>query len=181
MAGWKRAGTIYVESHPGYAYRTLWQTFFRILIYFLLTGLVVFTLGGIALKFLLRPLRRVEKQAEAIGRREYEIQDRIPRTRELKNVVTSMNAMAARVREMFEEQAGIADKLRENAFIDSLTGLTNRRFLKTRIDSTMADSPETARGLFLLIQIQTSRKPTRPKVMERGTACCRAAPRLSTK
>ena len=168
MAGWKRAGTVYVESHPGYAYRTLWQTFVRLLIYFLLTGLVVFTLGGIALKFLLRPLRRVEEQAEAIGRREYRIQDRIPRTRELKNVVTSMNAMSSRVREMFEEQAGIADKLREHTFMDPLTGLSNRRFLESRIGSTMADSPETARGLFLLIQIQQLKETNETKGYEAG-------------
>ncbi|MEJ2058261.1 MAG: EAL domain-containing protein, partial [Desulfofustis sp.] len=154
MAGWKRAGSLYVESHPGYAYRTLWQTFVRILLYFLMTGVVVFTLGGIALSFLLRPLRRVEQQAEAIGRREYEIQKTIPKTRELKNVVTSMNQMTTRVRQMFEEQAGITEKLRTDVYTDPLTGLPNRRFLESRIDSTMADSPETARGLFLMIDIQ---------------------------
>ncbi len=173
MAGWKRAGTIYVESHPGYAYRTLWQTFFRILIYFLLTGVIVFTLGGLALKFLLRPLRRLELQAEAIGRREYEIQDRIPKTRELRSVVTSMNAMTSRVREMFEEQAGIAEKLRENAFGDPLTGLTNRRFLETRIDSSMADSPETAHGLFLLIQIQHLKETNETKGYAGGDSLLR--------
>src|SRR5512138_2494935 len=25
MAGWNQAGTIYVKSHPGYAYKTLWD------------------------------------------------------------------------------------------------------------------------------------------------------------
>ncbi len=154
MAGWKRAGTIYVESHPGYAYRTLWQTFARILIYFLLTGLVIFVLGGIALNILLKPLRKVEEQAEAICRKEYEIQQQIPKTRELKSVVTSMNKMTARVREMFEEQAAIAEKLRENVFGDQLTGLANRRFLETRVEAVMNHSPEIAKGLFLLVQIQ---------------------------
>lgn len=153
MAGWKRAGTLFVESHPGYAYQTLWQTFVRILAYFLGAGVVVFTLGGIGLKFLLKPLRKVEQQAEAICRREYEIQEKIPQTRELRSMVTVMNRMTIRVREMFEEQAGVAEKLRENAFGDSLTGLTNRRFLETRIEAVMKDSPETAKGLFLLIQI----------------------------
>ena len=158
MAGWKQAGTLYVESHPGYAYRSLWHTFVRILLYFLLTGLVVFVLGGIGLNFLLRPLRKVEQQAEAICRREYEIQEQIPRTRELRSVVNSMNRMTSRVREMFEEQAQIAEKLRENVFGDQLTGLANRRFLETRIDSVMNDSPQMAKGLFLILQIRHLKK-----------------------
>ena len=79
MAGWKRAGSIYVESHPGYAYQTLWQTFVRVVIYFLLTGCIVFFIGGLILKHLLKPLRRVQDQAEAICRKEYEIQEQIPK------------------------------------------------------------------------------------------------------
>lgn len=158
MAGWKRAGSIYVESHPGYAYQTLWQTFVRVLIYFLLTGCIVFFVGGLILKHLLKPLRRVQDQAEAICRKEYEIQEQIPKTRELKSVVTSMNKMTARVKEMFDEQAVIAEKHRENAFGDPLTGLGNRRYLAARVDSVMQNSLEMAKGLFLLVQIQDLRE-----------------------
>ena len=154
MAGWKRAGTLYVESHPGYAYRSLWSTFVRIAGYFLLTGLIVFVIGSLALKYLLRPLRKVEEQADAICRREYTIQEPLPRTRELKRVVTSMNKMTSRVREMFEEQSLVAEKLRENAYRDALTGLGNRRYLEAQIDGTMAGSEKVVKGVFLFAQIQ---------------------------
>ncbi len=154
MAGWKRAGTLYVESHPGYAYRSLWSTFVRIAIYFLLTGFIVFVTGSIALNYLLRPLRRVEAQADAICRKEYTIQEPLPRTRELKRVVTSMNKMTGRVREMFEEQSQVAEKLRENAYRDPLTGLGNRRFLEAQIDGTMSGGDKIVKGVFLFAQIQ---------------------------
>ena len=158
MTGWKRAGTLYVESHPGYAYQTLWQTFIRITGYFLLTGLIVFVIGSTALKYLLRPLRRVEEQADSICRREYTIQEPLPKTRELKRVVTSMNKMTTRVREMFEEQSQIAEKLRENAYGDPLTGLGNRRFLEGQIDGTMTGSEKVVKGVFLFVQIQELQK-----------------------
>ena len=158
MAGWKRAGTLYVESHPGYAYQTLWQTFIRITGYFLLTGLIVFGVGSTALRYLLRPLRRVEEQADAICRREYTIQEPLPKTRELKRVVTSMNKMTTRVREMFEEQSLLAEKLRENAYGDPLTGLGNRRFLEGQIDGTMAGSAKVVKGVFLFVQVQELQK-----------------------
>lgn len=153
MDGWKRAGSVLVTSHPGYAYQTLWQTFVRILVYFLLTGFVVLTLGALGLRVLLRPLRRVEQQAEAICRNEFEIQQQIPRTRELQSVVRSMNTMTNRVREMFEEQAAIADKLRQSAFGDPLTGLGNRRFLQAQVEAVMQDKQKISRGSFLLIQV----------------------------
>ncbi|NNF47067.1 MAG: EAL domain-containing protein [Desulfofustis sp.] len=154
MAGWKQAGNLYVESHPGYAYQSLWSTFAHITGYFLLTGFIVFITGSIALKYLLRPLRRVEEQAEAICRREYTIQEPLPRTRELKRVVTSMNKMTGRVQEMFEEQSLVAEKLRESAYRDPLTGLGNRRFLEAQIDGTMAGGDNVAKGVFLFAQIQ---------------------------
>lgn len=154
MNGWIRAGTLEVQSHPGYAYQTLWQTFIRISGHFLLTGLVVFIIGSVSLKYLLKPLRRVEDQAEAICRREYDMQPQIPKTRELKNVVTSMNKMAAKVKEMFEEQALTAEKLRDNVYRDPLTGLGNRRFLEARIDGSIESGTNAVTGAFLFVQIR---------------------------
>ena len=158
MAGWNRAGNLYVESHPGYAYRSLWSTFVRITGYFLLTGFIVFVTGSIALKYLLRPLRRVEEQADAICRKEYTIQEPLPRTRELRRVVTSMNKMTGRVQEMFEEQSLVAEKLGESAYRDTLTGLGNRRYLEAQIDGTMNGGEKVVKGVFLFAQIQDLQK-----------------------
>lgn len=152
MAGWSQAGTLYVEGHPGYAYRTLWQTAVRITVYFLLTGVFVLVLGGLGMRLLLQPLKRVERQAEALCRREYEIQETIPRTRELRQVVESMNRMTLKVRDMFGEQAAIAEKLRRSAYSDMVTGLGNRRYLQAQVRAGI-DSPGSARGAFLLVHI----------------------------
>ena len=168
MSGWKRAGTLHVKSHPGYAYQTLWQTFIRITGYFFLTGLIVFVIGSIALKYLLCPLRRVEEQADAICRREYTIQDPLPKTRELKQVVTSMNKMTTRVREMFEEQSQIAEKLRENAYADPLTGRGNRRFLEAQINGAMSGSDKVVKGVFLFAQIQELQRVNEEKGYNAG-------------
>lgn len=152
MAGWSQAGTLYVEGHPGYAYRTLWQTAVRITVYFLLTGVFVLVLGGLGMRLLLRPLKRVERQAEALCRREYEIQETIPRTRELRQVVESMNRMTLKVRDMFGEQTAIAEKLRRSAYSDMVTGLGNRRYLQAQAQAVI-DSRGSARGAFLIVHI----------------------------
>ncbi len=168
MDGWRQAGSVHVESHPGYAYQTLWKTTKLMTLYFLLTGVIVFILGGIGLHVLLRPLHRLEKQAEAICRREYTLQKRIPRTRELQQVVITMNQMTLKVKEMFDEQAAIAEKLRTSAFTDVLTGLGNRRFLMAQVTAAMEDKAKVVKGGFHLIQINDLQEVNTDKGYEAG-------------
>ncbi|WP_163337408.1 EAL domain-containing protein [Desulfopila sp. IMCC35008] len=153
MAGWKQAGRLFVDAHPGYAYTTLWRTVVQISIYFLLTGAAVLMVGGAVLSLLLRPLKRVEQQAEAICRREYRLQEKLPKTRELRQVVESMNRMVGKVREMFREQSQLAESLRANAYIDQLTGLGNRRYITGQVDAGLDVTEGTGKGALLLLQV----------------------------
>ncbi|WP_136808830.1 EAL domain-containing protein [Desulfosediminicola flagellatus] len=158
MAGWAHAGTLFVESHPGFAYRTLWETVVKVSIYFLITGSLVLIFGGLGLRMLLRPLKRVELQAEAICRKEYKVQKYLPRTRELRRVVDSMNRMTTRVRDMFDEQAQIAERLRRNAYSDQLTGLGNRRYLNGQVEAGLDVSQGTVNGAFMIVQLHDLQK-----------------------
>lgn len=158
MSGWSQAGKLFVESHPGYAYRTLWQAVVQISIYFGVAGVFVLTLGGFALKLLLKPLKRVEQQAEAICRKEYTVQEVLPKTRELRQVVVSMNRMTSRVKEMFVEQAKTAERLRKNAYSDQLTGLGNRRFLTGQVESKLAADEEAKSGALFMLQVEGLQK-----------------------
>jgi len=158
MSGWNQFGTLQVESHPGFAYKTLWTTVVRISLYFVLTALLVVVAGGFGLRLLLRPLKRVEEQAEAICRREYTVQEHLPKTRELRQVVESMNRMTTRVRDMFEEQTRVAERLRRNVYSDQLTGLGNRRYLNGQVEARLEMASATVKGALLLVQVDDLQK-----------------------
>ena len=158
MAGWNQAGKLYVESHPGYAYQTMWKTMIRISIYFLVAGITVLILGGLGLSLLLKPLKRVELQAEAICRKEYQIQDKLPKTQELRQVVEAMNRMTTQVREMFSRQAKIAEHLRRKAYSDQVTGLGNRRYLTAQVEAHLEPATGTGRGALLLLHLDNLQK-----------------------
>jgi diguanylate cyclase (GGDEF)-like protein len=168
MAGWHQAGTIYVKSHPGYAYKTLWENVVRMSIWFLACGIVVLIAGGIGLRMLLKPLILVEMQADALCNKRYEIQERLPRTKELRRVVEAMNRMTGKVKEMFEEQVAIAEGLRKHAYHDALTGLGNRRYFESQITARIDRGESTAKGIVLLVQINDLQELNQQKGFQAG-------------
>jgi diguanylate cyclase (GGDEF)-like protein len=153
MSGWIQVGTVYVKSHPGYAYKTLWEDVVRMTVWFIACGIFVLIAGGFGLRVLLRPLVFVERQADALCRKEYEIQERMPWTKELRRVVEAMNRMTYKVKEMFEEQVFLAEGLRERAYHDSLTGLGNRRYFESQINARFDRLDSATKGIVLLIKL----------------------------
>lgn len=140
MSGWQQAGTVSVAANPGQAYITLWTNSLQSFWWFLGSSALTFVLGVVALHFVLRPLRAVEAQAKAICDRQYPVQEKLPWTLELRNVVEAMNRMTTKVRDMFNEQAEAMERIRAETYRDPLTGLANRKYfdmqLRYLIDST---------------------------------------------
>jgi diguanylate cyclase (GGDEF)-like protein len=168
MSGWLQAGTIYVKSHPGYAYKTLWEDVVRVTIWFAACGAFVLIAGGLGLRLLLKPLNQVERQADAICKKKYEIQEPLPWTRELRRVVEAMNRMTHKVKEMFEEQAAQAERLREHAYKDSLTGLGNRRYFESQMTARLDRRDSTTQGIVILVQIRDLQELNKQRGFEAG-------------
>ena len=170
MSGWNQAGDVYVKSHPGYAYKTLWEDVIRTTVWFLACGIFVLGAGCLGLHMLLRPLVLAERQADAICRKEYEIQKRIPWTIELRRVVEAMNRMTHKVKEMFEEQVVLAEGLRERAYHDPVTGLGNRRYFETQVTARLDRRGSATKGILLIVKLNDLDKLNRDKGFQAGDA-----------
>jgi len=151
-SGWRQMGTLTVKSHPGYAYKALWNATLDMAKAYGATGLLALLLVAGGLRLLLRPLRRIEEQAENLCRKQYTIQEQLPRTRELRSVVVAMNSMTEKVKQMFDEQAGVADRLRRNAYTDELTGFGNRRYLQGQAEALTEEENNLVNGALLLVK-----------------------------
>jgi diguanylate cyclase (GGDEF)-like protein len=153
MAGWQQAGVIQVHSNPGIAYAKLWRDSMGM--FWLLLGVssLAIVLGWIILKIILRPLRALEQQAEAICKREYPVQTKMPWTRELRTFVQAMNRMVMKVKEMFEQQARAMEKMRAQAYMDPVTGLGNRRHLEAQLQNLINNPEQFAGGALFLLEI----------------------------
>jgi len=153
MSGWKQAGSIHVVSHPGFAYREMWSNTRDTFQLFLAAAVIILGAALLALRYLLRPLREVEKQAEAIGKRSWVLQNRLPRTRELRSVVMAMNRLSSRVSEIFTEQSELTEELRSKAYLDPVTGLGNRQSFNRQCQTLIESGEYAAHGALLLVRL----------------------------
>jgi diguanylate cyclase (GGDEF)-like protein len=153
MSGWKQAASVYVTSHPGHAYTELWVNTVDTFWLFFVSASVILALAMLAVKIMLRPLRQVEIQADAICNRSYPIQKKLPRTRELRQVVMAMNRLSEKVSSIFTEQSSLTERLREQAYKDPVTGLGNRRYFNRQVQSQISSHEDSTQGAFLMIEL----------------------------
>ncbi|WP_432698640.1 bifunctional diguanylate cyclase/phosphodiesterase [Marinobacterium sp. YM272] len=144
---WRHVGVIHVQSSAGYAYERFWEAAQRALILFVVLAILAALIINLLLRYLLKPLKTVERQAQALAQKTYIEQPQLPKTRELRSVVLAMNTMVRQVRQMFDEQTRTIEELRSIAYRDPLTGLLNQRAataqLQERIDYDRDFGPAT--------------------------------------
>ncbi|MGR7921704.1 EAL domain-containing protein [Zobellella denitrificans] len=149
-SGWLQLGHLYVEGHPGQAYYELWQGMSRLATWFLACFLLVWGLLVLALRYLLKPLHDIEKQAREIELHHFGKAIPLPATRELREVVAAINNMAGKLELQFKEQADEAERLRQRAFLDEASGLGNRSYFVSQSQSWLG---ETGGGTVILISV----------------------------
>lgn len=153
MSGWQQAGKVQVTSHPGYAYGELWSNTVDTFRLFLVLAIVITVIGLIAVNILLRPLRLIESQADAICNASYPLQKKLPRTRELRRVVMAMNRMSEKISSIFAEQSALTERLRKQAYKDPVTDLGNRRYFDRQLQALLESREESSMGALLLLEL----------------------------
>ena len=153
MRGWQQAARVEVVSNPVFAIKRLWESTLANLLWMLACSVVCILAGAALLRRQLRPLNYMVKQSQAITRREYLTQIDLPKTPELRRVVEAMNLMVTKLKTLFEDQAEHSERLHNEAYIDSQTGIANRRAFDMQMQTRLSDE-ETAPGYLLLLRIQ---------------------------
>lgn len=150
--GWRQAARVEVISHPLFAVGRLWQSALGTLMWLMLSSLLCVCLGVLFLKRQLRPLEYLVEQSNAIARREFLSLPALPKTPEFRRVVSAMNQMVEKLKALFAEEASRSEKLRADAYEDSLTGLANRRYFDLQLQARLAGESASS-GFLLLLRI----------------------------
>lgn len=150
MIGWNRFGTLEVSGHTGNAYRQLYSTFVDLVKTFLMVGFVVFILLYLLLSLSLQSLVRIRNQAKAIIDNEFIIETKIPFTTEFRSVTVAMNAMVAKVKDIFDRENETLRRYHELLYKDSESKLHNRRYLTTKLPDYLQSDASLSAGIYVM-------------------------------
>ena len=147
--GWKQYGTVYLSSNVSFAYETLHRTIVHSALLMLLAGVLSGLLSYLILNRITKPLNDVIKQASAISNKNFMI---IPETKvpELNKLAKAMNNTAHRLRDAFNHEEQKLEAMRKKACTDPLTGLANRSFFLSVVESTLNNDDLNGGSLLLL-------------------------------
>ena len=149
--GWTQIGSVTLESHSAYAYRSLWASSIRMTIIMTLTALLGCFLGMLILRRIKKPLDQVVDQANAITEKRF-VTIPVPRVPELKQLANAMNLTVKRLKALFAEEAKRLEEVRREANFDQVTGLPNRNSFMTQLREAI-HTEETAFGACLIFRI----------------------------
>jgi diguanylate cyclase (GGDEF)-like protein len=150
--GWRQVGRLEVRSQSAFAEDELWHGTLRTVGVLAVLMLVVGVLAWIGVGRIRAPLERTVDQARALTERRFVTVDE-PEVPELRNVTRAMNAMVARLKAMFDEQAGQVEQLRRQAHCDPLTGLSNRAHFLGRVKGMLASEDGAAGGALVMVRL----------------------------
>ncbi|WP_148864300.1 EAL domain-containing protein [Marinobacter fonticola] len=153
MRGWQFLGTVEVTSHPGAGYQDLWRMARRLALGTLVIGGGALLLLYLMMRRALRPLDGLERQAEAIRRRDFRFKAPDAGTRELARVTYAMNQMAGDMGALFEGQGKLIAHLRQMNNEDRLTGLASRSAFDQRLRVMIETQESRRQGVLVLLQL----------------------------
>ncbi|WP_457597331.1 diguanylate cyclase domain-containing protein [Hydrogenimonas sp.] len=151
-------------------YRQLFDLFVYTAGLFVLFGILGLLAISLLLKKLHLYLEKIRQQAEGVIHNRFIVQKELPPASELKNVVVAMNSMVKRVKELYNHSSETMRQSREMLYIDTVTGLYNRRYFQLKLPEYLLANDSRSAGVLMMIRldgvIESNRKIGHKKMDE---------------
>jgi diguanylate cyclase (GGDEF)-like protein len=151
--GWSLAGYLTVQSHPGLANETLWESVKQSAYMFS----AAFVFAYIALLFIIRaitkPLSIVVDKINDIQNQKFSQISYQPFTKELTFITRAINKLSFAVEGMFKELSDKAEAFKAQAYEDSLTGVSNRNAFMRHMNALLSNTAVSKEGYLVIIRL----------------------------
>lgn len=129
--GWNTTAILYVSANAGDAYAKLYEQAKGAIIYAAVAFTFSILLLLVFLRFILKPLKNIEKLAQSISAGDFTIIKDLPWTIELRNVSIAMNDMSDKIKTAIHRLNANLDNMTQKLSKDDLTGLDLRQTFET--------------------------------------------------
>ena len=136
--GWREIGALQVEAQTAWAHEALWDACSRTAGLLAALALAAAIVTVVALRAWRRPLEATRAQAQALEQGRF-VEAAVPQLPELRDLTRSMNSMVRRMRIVFAAQAEQVAVLQEQAQLDSVTALPQRRHFVGRLHDQLSE------------------------------------------
>ncbi|PLY07784.1 MAG: GGDEF domain-containing protein [Arcobacter sp.] len=133
--GWNTTAIIYVSPNPGEAYAKLYEQARNSIVYAVIAFIISMIILLIFVRFLLKPLKKIEYLAKDIAKGKFGVIEELPWTTEIKNVAIAMNDMSRKIEAIINKLNKNLESLSKKLSEDELTGLS----LKPTLETDMKD------------------------------------------
>ncbi len=157
-SGWSPIGILHVQSDNIHAYTQLYSIFTDLLLWFSIIAAIALLILSMALHLFLRPLKKVQEQAEAVGKHHFIIQEELPSIVEFREVVATMNTMVGKVKTIFDKGNDALKRNQELLYRDPVTKLYNRRYLMLKLPNLLSHQSDYFGGSSLFIALHDAKR-----------------------
>jgi len=137
-SGWNITGTLHVSPNPAYGYLKLYEQGKTTLKFSLIIFFCALILLVIALRFTLKPLKEIEKQANEISSGNFTTITALPWTLEVRTVAQSMNSMSNKIGSMISRLNSKLESLSDSLKRDPLTSLLNEATFEVNLKQELS-------------------------------------------
>lgn len=152
-AGWNPIGILNVQSDTQNAYSQLYNILLSLAASFSIILIISLGVLYLLLMVILKPLKSIRTQAEAISNNKFIVQDHIPSTTDFKEVVNAMNKMTKKVEDIFNHANETLRHQSELLYKDQTTGLFNRKYLVNKLPEYLKVDATSSHGICMMIAI----------------------------
>ncbi|GLS25196.1 hypothetical protein GCM10007877_09100 [Marinibactrum halimedae] len=142
-----RLGEVIVVSEIHLAHQDLWRECKAYVFLYGAIAVMVYLLALRVLMNILRPLRHIQVQANAICRKNFDVLGPLPRQRELRQTVSTVNNMMSKLKQMFSDQVALIESLHQKVHLDPLTLLSNMVDFESSVDAHLSSEHGGSGGL----------------------------------
>lgn len=146
----------YAANHD-FVYIQLYKAFKNSILALVIVCILSALIFYFVLRSILKPLKNIQYQAQAILANEFKLQEELPTTIDIKEVVMAMNKVVKQAKELFEKESETFAKYQNLVYKDTESGLHNRKYLLVKLEEYLKDETYSF-GVCNLISVDNASK-----------------------
>lgn len=152
-SNWQIIGMLEIINDKNSAYLQLYKVMTNIFLYLSISCIIFLITLYYVFHILLKPLLNIQKQATAVMNNEFIIQKELPKTKEFRTVIKSINSMIKKFESIFQTANETLSKNKELLYTDSVMNIPNRKYFVLKANEYLAQESEKNIGTTIIISI----------------------------